>query len=96
FGAGVAGLFGGIGAVGVIAAPYAGRLADTYGPRRVIQAGAALVVVSWLLFGLWSGLAGLVVGVVLLDLGIQLAMISHQHAIYACAPRPAAGSTPCS
>jgi predicted MFS family arabinose efflux permease len=86
FGAGVAGLFGGIGAVGVIAAPYAGRLADTYGPRRVIQAGAALVVVSWLLFGLWSGLAGLVVGVVLLDLGIQLAMISHQHAIYACRP----------
>jgi len=86
FGAGVAGLFGGIGAVGVIAAPYAGRLADSYGPRRVIQAGAALVVVSWALFGLWTGLAGLVVGVVLLDLGIQLAMISHQHAIYACRP----------
>jgi len=86
FGADVAGLFGVIGLVGVVAAPYAGRLADTYGPRRVIQAGAGLVALSWLLFGLWNGLAGLVVGVVLLDLGIQLAMISHQHAIYACRP----------
>lgn len=82
-GAGVAGLFGVLGLAGIFAAPIAGRIADRSGPQSVVRVGALLAVLSWALFGVWAALPALVLGVVVLDLGAQGAMISNQHIIYA-------------
>lgn len=85
-GADAAGLFGIVGAVGVIAAPIAGRFADSRGSGIVLRLGAALIVASWLVFAAWDQLAGLVAGVIIMDLGAQSTMISNQHMIYALHP----------
>ncbi|WP_206239139.1 MFS transporter [Novosphingobium terrae] len=85
-GAGAAGLFGVIGLVGVAAAPLAGRVADKHGPRPMIVAGALVVVAGWVVIRLWDTLAGMVLGVIALDFGVQIALISNQHIIFALKP----------
>ena len=82
----IAGLFGIVGAVGIFAAPIAGRIADRSGPHKVILAGAILTVASWALFDIWSSIAGLIVGCILLDFAVQSALVSNQHIVYALRP----------
>src|ERR1700722_3316106 len=85
-GAEIAGMFGIVGAVGVLFAPIAGRIADGKGPHAVIGLGSVIMLGSWIMFGAWSMIAGLVVGVILLDFGEQGALVSNQHVIYALRP----------
>jgi predicted MFS family arabinose efflux permease len=85
-GADIAGLFGVLGAAGVMAASLAGRFADRFGARGVIGAGCVLSAAGFVVFALWSGLGGLIVGLILLDLGVQAAIVGNQVVIYALAP----------
>jgi predicted MFS family arabinose efflux permease len=82
-----AGLFGIVGAAGALAAPLAGKSADKRGPRAVITLAIGLVAISYLVFAM-SGrsIVGLVIGVLVLDVGVQAAQISNQSRIYALKP----------
>ena len=82
----IAGLFGIVGAVGILFAPIAGKIADRRGPHAVIGLGSLIMLVSWVTFQAWGMVDGLVVGVILLDFGEQGALISNQHVIYALRP----------
>lgn len=86
FGADVAGLFGIFGIIGVFAAPIAGRLADRRGPGQVVFTGAFATLLAWLVITGWNSIPGLVLGVMLLDFGIQSAMVANQQIIYGLKP----------
>jgi predicted MFS family arabinose efflux permease len=86
-GAEAAGLFGIVGAAGALVAPLAGRSADTRGPNAVLKLAIWLTALSFLIFAVSAhSLIGLVIGVLVLDIGIQAAQISNQSRIYSIRP----------
>lgn len=85
-GSDIAGLFGVLGIAGVIAAPRAGRAADKRGPHGIIRLGVLLVLAAFGFFGLLPNLLGLALGVILLDAGVQMALVANQSIIFALNP----------
>ena len=85
-GAEAAGLFGIAGVVGILFAPIAGKIADHRGPTYLIAVGTLIMLASWCIFALSATVAGLIVGVIVLDFGEQGALVSNQHVIYALRP----------
>ncbi len=81
------GFFGLVGAVGAAGAPTIGHLADKHGPRFTIRIALWLSLASFLFLGLaGQHLAGLIVGVILMDLGVQSGHVSNQTRIYSIDP----------
>jgi predicted MFS family arabinose efflux permease len=88
-GAGIAGSFGVLGAIGASVAPIAGRLADRYGSRRVISIGLTVLILSWAITWIFGyRIAGLIVGVLLMDAGAQTTQVSNQTRIFSLAHCP--------
>jgi predicted MFS family arabinose efflux permease len=83
YGNAVIGLFGLAGLAGAVAAPVAGRLADRGRGRLATTSSILVLLASWALlaFGKTSVVA-LIVGIAVLDLGVQATHISNQSAVY--------------
>jgi predicted MFS family arabinose efflux permease len=82
-----AGAFGIIGAAGALAAGWGGSLTDRIGSRNVIGVAIAIVAASYLLLsGAEYSLALLVVGVVVLDIGVQAGLVSNQTQAFSVDP----------
>ncbi|HEY4069612.1 MAG TPA: MFS transporter [Burkholderiaceae bacterium] len=91
-GSAAAGAFGLAGAVGALAAPIAGRLADRRGPELVTRLGAGLAASSFAALALapllqpQARLWLLAIGAVGFDLGVQASLIAHQTIVYGIEP----------
>lgn len=91
-GADAAGAFGLAGAVGALAAPFVGRLADRHGPVTLARQGAALTAVSFASMALLPALPPsaalwlIAASTVGFDLGIQMSLIAHQSIVYGLDP----------
>jgi predicted MFS family arabinose efflux permease len=87
YGSGMAGVFGLAGAAGAAGAPTFGHLAGKHGARSTIRVALWLSLFAFVLMGfLGKEFWGLVLGIVLMDLGIQIAHVSNQTRIYSIDP----------
>ncbi|GAA3618955.1 MFS transporter [Secundilactobacillus similis DSM 23365 = JCM 2765] len=78
-GSNVAGLLGLLGIAGVLAAPMIGNLVDHRSPRLTLGLSIGFSSLGFLIFwliGHW--MLGLIIGIVLLDLGTQFSQVSNQ------------------
>ncbi len=81
------GLFGLVGAAGILAANLAGKLADAdRSTASTLVAGVLLTGAFGLLWVGRSSLAALIVGIIVLDIGTQGMQITNQAIIYALRP----------
>jgi predicted MFS family arabinose efflux permease len=82
-GSAVAGLLGLVGVAGVVCAPLAGRLADRGGNGRLVVWGAAAVMAGFALLGMFpASWIALITGIILMDVGLQSALVANQARIY--------------
>lgn len=81
------GLFGIIGATGALAAPLVGRLGDKGNSRVSIGYGCLLMLASFMVFYFSaSSIIGIIIGIVLIDIGLQGVHISNQTRVYSILP----------
>ena len=87
-GSDVAGAFGLIGAGGAVMASVVGRVSDRFDTRYIVMATLSLLIIAYLLFGFFSySMLGLVVGVILLDVGLQASHIANQTLVFSLNPQ---------
>jgi len=83
-----AGGFGIIGAAGAFAASFGGRASDRLGSRSVIGASIVIATLAYvLLAGAEFSMALLVIGVIVLDIGVQAGLVSNQTRAFAVDPK---------
>jgi predicted MFS family arabinose efflux permease len=86
-GPGVAGSFGVLGATGALIAPVAGKLADRRGSRHVVAIGLSILASSYIVLWFFGyHMAGLVAGVILIDVGAQMTQVANQTRIFGIDP----------
>ena len=87
YGSGVTGAFGLIGIVGALAAVVVGKMNNKISSNKIVLFGSLLLILSWLIFLVSANsIFGLVIGVVLVDLGLQALHITNQNIIFSNNP----------
>ena len=76
-----------MGASGALAAPLVGKIGDKGSSRIVIGYGILLMLLSFIVFYFSAeSVIGIVIGIVLIDIGIQAIHISNQTRVYSILP----------
>lgn len=87
FGSAVAGGFGLFGIAGALGANIVGKMNSRVKKSKIIMMGATLIVFSWLIFlGSAHSIIGLIIGVILIDLGVQSVHITNQNIVFSKNP----------
>ncbi len=87
YGSGVTGAFGLFGIAGALAAVYVGKINDKVSKHKLILIGTIILIVSWIIFYFSAhSIIGLVIGVISVDLGLQVVHITNQKIIFAKNP----------
>jgi len=83
YGSGVAGSFGLLGIGGALAATVMGKLSDKMNKNRLITMATVIMILAWLIFEIsGTSIIGMVIGVVLVDMGLQSLHITNQNIIF--------------
>ncbi|MES2462570.1 MAG: MFS transporter [Armatimonadota bacterium] len=85
-GATEAGLFGIVGLIGALGAPLAGRLADRKGTAFTVTLALLSSLAAFVLMGVWVTIPALIVGVLLMDLGVQSVQVAAQAKVISLVP----------
>lgn len=86
-GSDVVGLLGLCGVAGALTASVVGRWIERVGVQRFNRAGCAMHLAAWVLFGVWGdSYAGLVAGIVVIDVGMQCIQLSNQALLFDLEP----------
>lgn len=81
------GAFGLIGACGAFAAPLVGKIGGAGGARKLILYGIVMTFSSFVVFYFSSiSIVGMIIGIILIDLGMQTIHVSNQTRIYSLLP----------
>lgn len=87
YGSTITGAFGIFGIVGALGATVVGKVNDKYSKNKIILLSAILLIVSWVIFLFAAhSIIGLIIGVVIVDLGLQGLHITNQNIIFAKNP----------
>lgn len=87
YGSGVTGVFGLFGVAGALGATVVGKMNDKVSKNKLIMLGAILILLSWVVF-LFSAhsIIGLIIGIIVVDLGLQSLHITNQNIIFSKNP----------
>lgn len=82
------GLFGIVGLAGVVGAKISGRLVGSFGPRRIIAIALFLIVSGFAVMASWgNSLTGLIIVIILVDIGVFGAQIPNQVRVFSIDPK---------
>ncbi|WP_264877393.1 MFS transporter [Vibrio agarivorans] len=83
-----AGMFGVIALAGVVGAKVSGSLVSRFGSRNMISMALSIIVVGFIISGLFAdSLIGLIIGIILIDLGVFSAQVSNQVRVFSIDPQ---------
>lgn len=81
------GALGIVGASGALAAPLVGKFGDKGNPRVIIGYGCLLILLSFIVYYFSAtSLVGIIIGIILMDIGLQSIHVSNQTRVYSFLP----------